>query len=176
MIRLGLRCLPSHGRHDLAWLARLTGSLQEIYEFLLRTEIGAHLAADRDLRRLTDDERQLVIDGQAIEAGSPLVKVRAGSTRVELRTRAPDGTPVQALACLALMLESGPEVAAWPGHVKQAWFGESLAAARARQAHDWIRRSAVVHIVQDGSSGKSVKKRRKGEDLPAGVRRSPPLA
>jgi hypothetical protein len=169
MIRLGLRCVPAQGRHDLAWLARLTGSLLEIYEFLLRSEIGARLAADRDRRALSADEQQLVIEGQAIEAGSPLVKLRGGSTRVELGAQTT--LPLQTLSALALVLESGPEVAAWPGYLKQAWYGEGTQAARARQAYEWIRGSVDIRIVE----GRSKKRRQQPADLPFGVRVAPPL-
>jgi len=117
MIRLELRCVPRSGRADLAWLADLTGSLDEICDFLLRAELATQIGSERVLG---PEELARAVDGHAVEQGSPIVHLRDGSTIIELAAQLVDSTiPVQVLASVALLFKRGPEVAAWPGHIKK---------------------------------------------------------
>ena len=184
MIRLELRCTPSSGRTDLAWLADLTGSLDEICDFLLRTEIADQVGRDRPLR---PDELARVVDGQAIEQGSPIVHVRDGSTIIQLAAQLVDSTiPVQVLASVALLFKKGPEVAAWPGHVKKAWYEARAEAEQGRHAYQRITVGSTVEIVEDDVGRATTRpneptqerSRRGGPDnadLPHGVTQAPPL-
>lgn len=169
MIWLGLRCAPAGGRIDLAWLAGLAGSLNEIHEFLLQAEISARLGAEVGGRALTPFEARIVVRGRATELGSPLVRIGDDLTRLRLGTRRSPAQPARALARLALLLRSSPELVAWPDHIKRAWFGEGIRPAKARRAHDWIGRSAMVEVIDT----RSVPKR--SAELPTGVFRAPPL-
>lgn len=182
MIRLGLRCTPVSGPPDLEWLADLTGSLNEIYDFLLHAEITEQVGRERDLR---PEELARVVDGHAAAHGSPGVHVRDGSVGLELVTRLVDGTlPVRVLASVALLFTGGPEVDAWPPHVRRAWYGSQAAGAvRAKDAYQRICRRSRIAVVDDGWSypaGAPAATRAHGQaraqaDLADSVHVAPPL-
>jgi hypothetical protein len=185
MIRLALRCVPADGPPDLTWVAGLTGSLDEIYQFLLRAEIGAYLTQDGDHRAWTAAEAQKVVNGRATELGGPAVRLSDDPPVIELAADVVTTTlPVQALASLALLLGTGPDVAGWPRHVKRAWFGPGRESRTARRAYDWIRRKAVVQVVVADRAHaatrppkhKMASGQKRRADLPPGVRRAPPLS
>lgn len=171
MLRLVLHCMPVSGRRDLDWLAGFTGSLNEVYGFLLRAEVGVQFGDDP---ARTADEIRRMVDGRVTELGRPVVAVHDDAGVLELALPTLMATPVQALTSLALLLTEGPEAAAWPPHVRQAWFGTGDEPASARQAYDWLRRSAVVEMTP-ARHLPTTTKREHPADFPVGVWRSPPL-
>ena len=180
MIRLALRCLPAGGRPDLEWFSGLTGSLDQIYLFLLRAEIREQFAASAGDRRDRPDDLRRIIDGRAIELGTPTVRRWTGGLVIDLAVPVTTGAiPVQALASLGSLFAAGPEVAAWSHHLKRAWFDADDESAGVRQAYEWIRNRAAVSPVDNAPptlrKGRKGRKPRRQADLPAGVRRSPPL-
>jgi len=186
MIRLELRCVPRSGRADLAWLADLTGALDEICDFLLRAELATQIGSERVLG---PEELARAVDGHAVEQGSPIVHLRDGSTIIELAAQLVDSTiPVQVLASVALLFKRGPEVAAWPGHIKKAWYESRAEAEQARHAYRRITAGSTVEVVEDDvdrspqrhdvaepTRGGSRRRREGKSDMPTGVRKSPPL-
>lgn len=192
MMRLELRCTPRSGRPDLAWIADLTGSLDEICAFLLRAEITA--AVHQEARAaLGSEEVDRVVDGRAIQLGSPIVRIRDGPAVVELGAQLINDTmPVRALAALALLLVNGPELAAWPAHVKAAWYTAGTDAEQVRQSYQRTTEASIIEVIGDltgagrgevhGSEPESAppppvghRPGRASTDLPTGVRRSTAL-
>jgi hypothetical protein len=176
----------------LAWLAELTGALDEVCDFLLRAAIVGELETDADI---ADPDLATVVDGRAAEVGSPLVRLREGSTIIELAHVVVSGTvPVQVLAWLALLFRKGPALAAWPGQLTTTWYDSRADAVRVRQTFDRLQANSVVEIVgpvdamevggarhPPRSPAKSQRRRdrKKGRakgDLASGVHVSPPLA
>ncbi|MGQ0773554.1 MAG: hypothetical protein ACT4NY_03900 [Pseudonocardiales bacterium] len=193
MMRLELRCTPRTGRCDLAWLADLTGSLDEICDFLLRAELTAAVQEETPTA-LSSEQLQRVVDGRAIQIGSPIVRVRDGPLIVELAVQLVNGAiPVQVLTSLGLLFTKGPELAAWPGHVKAAWYAACRDAEQVWQAYARTREASIVEVIEDiaGSGRKEVEgpesepgrtplpgspgRRQVSADLPPGVRRAPSL-
>jgi hypothetical protein len=183
MMRLELRCEPSSGHPDLAWLADLTWSLDEIYDFLLRAEISEQVGRELTLRAA---DLAAVVEERAVGQSSPIVHVREGSMIIELAAQLVDSTvPVQVLASLALLVKKGPELAAWPAHVKKAWYEGQAEAEQAKAAYRRMQEGSLVEVVEDGGDApletppKKPTRRPRGRDrnadLPPGVRASPPL-
>lgn len=177
MMRLALRCTPRTGPPDLAWFADLTGSLDEICDFLLRAEITAAVQEETPTA-LPSEKMQQVVDGRAIHIGSPIVHVRDDSTIVELAALLVNGTIlVQVLASLALLFKKGPEIAAWPDHVKAAWYAACTESEQARQSYERTREGSIVEVIEDleGYGRKENNVSKPEPLLPPGVRHAPPL-
>lgn len=190
MMRLELRCMPRTGRCDLAWLADLTGSLDEICDFLLRAELTAAVQ-EQTSSPLPSEQLERVVDGRAIQIGSPIVHVRDGPLIVELAAQLGNGTiPVQVLTSLGLLFTKGPELAAWPGHVKAAWYAARGDSEQVCQAYARTTQTSIVEVIGDvaGSQRKEFEEpeaapgcpgaplnRQVSADLPPGVRRAPSL-
>jgi len=108
------------------------------------------------------------------ELGWPVVTVYDDSSVIELALPTlTTSAPVQALASLAILLTEGPEVVAWPPHVKRAWFANGEESASARRAHDWLRRSAIVEMTP--AQAPPTFRQPPSTEFPVGVRRSKPL-
>jgi hypothetical protein len=170
LIRLELRCTPRSGHADLAWLAGMTTSLSEVCEFLLRFEVAAAVAQLAPLPR-----------ADAVAQSSPLIRMRDGPTFIELGVRVgKSAVPPQALVVLALLVKNGPEVAAWPGHVRKAWYDVNSEAAKARQAYLRLTSGSVIEVVSQQPDISKLRdrhrKRSKRHELPPGVSKVPPLS
>lgn len=193
MMRLELRCTPRSGRCDLAWLADLTGSLDEICDFLLRAELTAAVREETPTG-LPGEQLHRVVDGRAIQIGSPIVHVRDGPLILELAAQLVNGTiPIQVLTSLGLLFTKGPEPAAWPGHIKAAWYAARSDSEQVWQAYARTTETSIVEVIEDlaGSGRKEVEgpesasgrtprpdspgSRQVPADLPPGVRRAPAL-
>ncbi len=176
-MRLELRCTPRTGPPDLAWLADLTSSLDEICDFLLRAEITAAVQEETPTA-LPSEQMQQIVDGRAIQIGSPIVHVRDDSTIVELAALFVNGTIlVQVLVSLALLFKKGPEIASWPDHLKVAWYAACTESEQARQSYERTRKGSIVEVIEnlEGSGRKEANAPEPEPMLPRGVRRAPPL-
>lgn len=191
MLWLELRCTPRTGRIELAWLAELTGALDAIWHFLLRTDITAAVLEDPSAPP-AGEAMARIVDRQAVQTGSPVVHLAGGGMVIELGAPLDNGTiAVRALAAMALLLRDGPDAAGWPRQIKAAWHSSADDAGQARRAYQRVSVGTVVGVVQSRSEpdlryahtqpspvlGPLPERRTYSEwaDLPPGVRRAKPL-
>ena len=178
MIRLTLRLTPGRGPSTLAWLAGAIAALDEVHAFLLRAVLVARVGAGAE----PDDPRTAaVVAGRLAEAGSPAIRLAEVPGVLELGTPITAGAaPVHVLAMLADLLEAGPHGAGWPEPVRSAWHATTAEAEAARHAYAVLHDSCVVQVWAGELGSESPprlrkEKRRRGTDLPTGVRRATDL-
>jgi hypothetical protein len=145
MMQMPLVLTPKQGRQDLAWLARTTGDLTEIYDFLLHAQLNADIT-EEPTRPLTESELKAAVDGRAVQVGTPLVQASAGSMVLQLSQYVDATVGVQILAALGLLLKKGPDIAAFPNKLRKAWYSSAEDALSARNAYERLKRESVISV------------------------------
>jgi hypothetical protein len=150
MMQMSLRLVPKEGYADLAWLARTTRDLTEIYNFLLRAEIESEIDDDEAPRPLSESARKAAVENLIVQEGTPLVRASEGSMLLQLSQFLEATSGVQALAALGLLLKKGPEIAAFPNKLRKAWFSSAEDALRARNAYERLKQETAVDVPEPG--------------------------
>jgi hypothetical protein len=150
VIALRLRLRPRTGAQDLAWLRHSIDDVHDVYGFLLQSYVAADL--DDPGRPLADPDRAAAVAGMMAQQGTPIVRVREGSIVLELAQLLDQTLGVQALVAVGLLFRKGPEIAAWPNRVRQAWYSSREEAVRAQQAYERLSGRTLVDVVEDGAS------------------------
>jgi hypothetical protein len=145
MMQMSLRLVPKEGYQDLAWLARTTSDLTEIYNFLLRAQIETVIDEEAP-RPLTGADREAAVDGLVAQEGTPLVRASEGSMLLQLSQFLDATIGVQALAAFGLLLKKGPQIAAFPNKLREAWYSSAVEAIRARDAYERIKEETAVDV------------------------------
>ena len=147
MIQMSLRFRPKQSQQDLAWLTQTTSDLAEIYDFLLRAQLTTDVA-DELTMPLSENELKVVVDGRAIQVGTPLVQASEGSVILQLSQYLDNTVGVQILVAFGLILKKGPDIAAFPNKLRKAWYSSAEDALRARDALERLKRKSVVSVIE----------------------------
>jgi hypothetical protein len=137
-------------RQDLAWLVHTSQELHEIHMFLARAYVESEFDQEVTAFVSRSDRKQFVTERTA-RIGAPIVRVRQGSLLLELSEFVDSTTGVQILAGLAVLFKKGPEAAAWPHRVLEAWYSSGKRAKKARNAYRRIQKSSIVEVVEEVS-------------------------
>jgi hypothetical protein len=146
MVTLALRLHPET-LQDLGWVRQSIDDVHDLYAFLVKAFADEGLG--EPTRPMTDGEHDRAVDGVVAQTGMPIIRFRQGSMILELSQVVDATVGVQALLALGFVLKKGPEVAAWPSRVKEAWYCSREDALLARQGFERLRTTSCAEVIEE---------------------------